>query len=189
MCPLLPPSMVTWMFIGWLIAPQPPLAAHPIHSLTTEKVCQKDLSRNDTDGFGSATSPHSGPLLCCSDFPVALVGPRASVRPIICSDLSPISRTMILPTVLGAGPKDGRVFGETPKTAVETTALPKATASFRLRLSITGRAHFCPKSTQMISWSLRAYMRRWAKAGCDQTTWRPASLLSGSMTCARLISS
>jgi hypothetical protein len=41
---------------------------------------------------------------------------------------------MILPTSLGAGPKDVRVFGETPKTAVETTALPKATASFRLRV-------------------------------------------------------
>src|ERR1700733_12335324 len=39
---------------------------------------------------------------------------------------------MILPTPLCAGPKDWRVFGETPKTAVETTALPKATASFRL---------------------------------------------------------
>jgi hypothetical protein len=60
-----------------------------------------------------------------------LVGPRASVRPIICSDLSPASRTMILPTPFGAGPMDRRVFGETPKTAVETTALPKATASFR----------------------------------------------------------
>ena len=62
-----------------------------------------ELSRNDSDGFGSATVP------------VALVG------------VSPASRTMILPTLFGAGPKDGRVFGETPKTAVETTALPKAT--------------------------------------------------------------
>jgi len=40
---------------------------------------------------------------------------------------------MIQPTPSGTVPKDGRVFGETPKTAVETTALPKATASFRLR--------------------------------------------------------
>jgi hypothetical protein len=40
---------------------------------------------------------------------------------------------MILSTSFGAGPKDGKVFGETPKTAVETTALPKATASLRLR--------------------------------------------------------
>ena len=68
----------------------------------------QNLSRNDSDGSGSATVP------------VALVG------------VSPASRTMILPTPFGAGPKDGKVFGETPKTAVETTALPKATASFRL---------------------------------------------------------
>jgi len=40
---------------------------------------------------------------------------------------------MILPTPLAAGPKGGRVFGETPKMAVETTALPKANSSFRLR--------------------------------------------------------
>jgi hypothetical protein len=30
------------------------------------------------------------------------------------------------------------VFGETPKMAVETTALPKATASFRLRVADQG---------------------------------------------------
>jgi hypothetical protein len=38
-------------------------------------------------------------------------------------------------TPIRASPQDGRVFGETPKTAVETTALPKAAASFRLRLT------------------------------------------------------
>jgi hypothetical protein len=70
------------------------------------------LSRKDSDGSGSATVP------------VALVG------------VSPASRTMILPTLFGAGPKDGRVFGETPKTAVETTALPKATASFRIAVRV-----------------------------------------------------
>jgi hypothetical protein len=47
---------------------------------------------------------------------------------------------MILPTLLDAGPKNGRVFGETPKTAVETTALPKATASFRLSVGQPGLA-------------------------------------------------
>jgi hypothetical protein len=30
------------------------------------------------------------------------------------------------------------VFGETPKMAVETTALPKATASFRIRVADHG---------------------------------------------------
>jgi hypothetical protein len=49
---------------------------------------------------------------------------------------------MILPTPFGAGPKDGKVFGETPKTAVETTALPKATASFRLRFIIVDRSQY-----------------------------------------------
>ena len=67
-----------------------------------------------SDFLGSATVP------------VALVG------------VSPASRTLMLPTPLGAGSKDGRVFGETPKTAVGTTALPKATASFRLRASLPG---------------------------------------------------
>ena len=67
-----------------------------------------ELSRNDSDGSGSATVS------------VALVG------------VSPASPTMILPPLLVAGPKDGRVFGETPKMAVETTALPKATSPFRL---------------------------------------------------------
>jgi hypothetical protein len=33
---------------------------------------------------------------------------------------------MILPTPFGAGPKDGKVFGETPKTAVETTVSPQS---------------------------------------------------------------
>ena len=75
----------------------------------------KSLSRNDSVGFGSATVP------------VALVG------------VSPACRTMILPTPLGAGPKGGRVFGETPKTAVETTALPKAIASFPLRIGVLSR--------------------------------------------------
>jgi hypothetical protein len=53
------------------------------------------LSRNNSDGSGSATVP------------VALVGPRASVLPTICSDFPPASRTMILPTPLGAGRRTG----------------------------------------------------------------------------------
>jgi hypothetical protein len=65
-------------------------------------------SRNDSVGLGRATVP------------VALAG------------VSPASLARILPTPIGTGYNDGRVFGGTPKTAVETTALPKATASFRL---------------------------------------------------------
>jgi hypothetical protein len=40
---------------------------------------------------------------------------------------------MIAPAPIGEEAGVARVFGETPKTAVETTALPKANASFRLR--------------------------------------------------------
>jgi hypothetical protein len=39
---------------------------------------------------------------------------------------------MIAPAPIGEEAGVARVFGETPKTAVETTALPKANASFRL---------------------------------------------------------
>jgi hypothetical protein len=81
-------------------------------------------SRKDSDGFGSATVP------------VALAGPRASVCPIICSDLSPASLKPAPPPPISAGQKERRVFGGTPKTAVETTALPKATASLRLRAGL-----------------------------------------------------
>jgi hypothetical protein len=92
---------------------------------------------NDSDECWSATSPHSGPLLCCSDFPVALVGPRASVRPTICYDLPLASRTMILPTPSGAVLKDGRVFGETPKTAGDGMLSAERLQSLcRLRSSI-----------------------------------------------------
>ena len=45
--------------------------------------------------------------------------------------------------------------------------------------------------TQTISWVLRAYTQRLAKAGCDQTTLRPpppADAMSGSTMCVRLIS-
>jgi len=63
------------------------------------------LSRNDSDGFG------------CATVSVALIG------------ASPASRR---PRPIGAGSKDGKVAGGTPETAVETTALPKPTASFRL---------------------------------------------------------
>jgi len=58
--------------------------------------------------------PAQRAALCCSYFPVALVG------------VSPTSRTIILPTPLGTGPMDWRVFGETPKTAVETTVSPQS---------------------------------------------------------------
>ena len=68
------------------------------------------LSRNDSDGFGSATVP------------VALVG------------VSPTSPRMNSPSPIGEDSSGAKVFGETPKTAVETTALPKATESFRLSL-------------------------------------------------------
>jgi hypothetical protein len=51
--------------------------------------------RDNAVALGSATVP------------VALVG------------VSPASWTMILPTPLAEGPKDGKVVGETPKTAVE----------------------------------------------------------------------
>ncbi len=39
---------------------------------------------------------------------------------------------MTLPTPIGDSPDAAQVFGGTPKPAVETTALPKATAWFRL---------------------------------------------------------
>jgi hypothetical protein len=47
--------------------------------------------------------------------------------------VSPASLTIIPPTPIGEEAGAARVFGETPKTAVETTALPNPTASFRLR--------------------------------------------------------
>jgi hypothetical protein len=40
---------------------------------------------------------------------------------------------MIAPAPIGEEAGAERVFGETPKTAVETTALPISTASLRLR--------------------------------------------------------
>ena len=57
--------------------------------------------RVDSDGFGSATVP------------VALTG------------VSPASLTIIPSSPIGEEPDVEEVFGETPKTAVETTALPK----------------------------------------------------------------
>ena len=72
---------------------------------------------NNPDGFGSATVP------------VALAG------------VSPASPTIVTTSPIGEAPGTGVVFGETPKTAVDpsplrfdatrTTALPKATESFR----------------------------------------------------------
>src|ERR1700722_16017336 len=44
----------------------------------------------------------------------------------------PANPLMISSTPNGSGSDTAKVFGETPKTAVETTALPKATASLRL---------------------------------------------------------
>jgi len=56
----------------------------------------------EADGFGSATVP------------VALAG------------VSPASSKMIQSSPVGQDSDMANVFGETPKTAVETTALPKA---------------------------------------------------------------
>src|SRR5580658_2740322 len=70
-------------------------------------------SRKDSDGFGSATVP------------VALAG------------VSPASLKPAPPPAIRAGQKERRVFGGAPKTAVETTALPKATAAFRPRAGLT----------------------------------------------------
>jgi hypothetical protein len=67
------------------------------------------LSRNDADGVGSAT---------------------VSVAP---AGVSPASRTIIPPTPSGEEAGAARVFGETPKTAVETVAL------VRLRMSVHRR--------------------------------------------------
>jgi hypothetical protein len=47
--------------------------------------------------------------------PVAAVGPRASVCPTICSVLPPTA-------------SEDKAFGQRPKAAVETTALPKKRA-------------------------------------------------------------
>jgi hypothetical protein len=49
------------------------------------------------------------------------------------ADVSSASPAFILPTPFGEQAGMTRVFGETPKTAVETTALPEATEWFRLR--------------------------------------------------------
>jgi hypothetical protein len=59
-------------------------------------------SRNDSNGFESAT------------IPVALSG------------VSPASLTIIPRSSIGEEAGAGKVFGETPKTAVETTALPQS---------------------------------------------------------------
>jgi dihydrofolate synthase / folylpolyglutamate synthase len=66
------------------------------------------LSRNDAVGLGSATVP------------IALAG------------VPPANPSSPSESPFGALFRRSDVFGETPKTAVETTALPKATASFRL---------------------------------------------------------
>jgi hypothetical protein len=54
--------------------------------------------------------------------PVALVG------------VSPTSPIVNSPSPIGEDSSAEKAFGETPKAAVETTALPKTTASFRLRI-------------------------------------------------------
>jgi hypothetical protein len=66
------------------------------------------LSRNDSFEIGSATVS------------VALAG------------VSPASHTPVARSPFGGVSPGTDVFGETPKTAVETTALPRATESFRL---------------------------------------------------------
>jgi hypothetical protein len=48
--------------------------------------------------------------------------------------VSPASLTIIPPTPMGEEAGAARVFGETPKTAVETTALPNPIAWFQLRV-------------------------------------------------------
>ena len=75
------------------------------------------LSRNDAVGFGSATVS------------VALSG------------VSPDNPSLISPSPNSEKLNTGKVFGETPKTAVETTALPNPTASFRLN-PLPGRSAF-----------------------------------------------
>jgi hypothetical protein len=49
-------------------------------------------------------------------------------------------------------------------------------------------AHSAASDTQTISLSLRTYIERLAKAGCDHTTGRPGMRLVGSITWARLVS-
>jgi hypothetical protein len=66
-------------------------------------ISRSDARRDSSVGFGSATVP------------VALAG------------VSPASRAMRQPARKGERPQPETVFGGTPKTAVETTALPKAT--------------------------------------------------------------
>ena len=68
-----------------------------------------ELNCNDSVDLGSATVP------------VALAG------------VPPASLTMAPPTPISEEAGAERIFGETPKTAVETTALPVATEPFRLR--------------------------------------------------------
>ena len=78
----------------------------------------RHLSRNDAVGFGSATVS------------VALSG------------VSPDNPSLISPSPNSEKLNSGEVFGETPKTAVETTALPNPTASFRLRARLKWLAFF-----------------------------------------------
>jgi hypothetical protein len=55
--------------------------------------------------------------------------------PVALADVPPAKSMFISTTRIGAKSETERVFGETPKTAVGTTALPKATESFWLRSS------------------------------------------------------
>jgi hypothetical protein len=67
----------------------------------------------------------------------------SSPPPVALASVPPASHTSADQSRFGARSQDGDVFGETPavakalssepKTAVETTALPKATKSFRIR--------------------------------------------------------
>ncbi|HEX3988333.1 MAG TPA: hypothetical protein VHZ30_02805 [Verrucomicrobiae bacterium] len=78
----------------------------------------KTLSRNDAVGSATVAARKAGLSRIVPS--VALAG------------VPPANSTTIPPTPKGAESDTEKVFGETPKTAVGTTALPKATESFRL---------------------------------------------------------
>jgi hypothetical protein len=97
----------------------------PLKRFSRTKQHVTQLSRNDA--VGSATVPARKAGLSRIVPSVALAG----VPPGKSMTVSPIRN--------GAESHIENVFGGTPKTAVETTALPKTTKSFRLRLGVNER--------------------------------------------------
>jgi hypothetical protein len=97
-------------------------------------VIRRDKPQNAPATAGRAPVSSPNQCLCKGNNP-----PGSATVPLSLAGVMPGNSMMISRTPNGAKSNTANVFGGTPKTAVETTALPKATESFRLSQLVVKR--------------------------------------------------